>query len=84
MRMCIDFQLLSANTILNQYPILCIDNLMDCLHGTQIFSKIDLGLVYQLVAIRRDHQHRTAFMSHWGFYEYMVMPLGLVNAPATF
>ena len=41
-RLCIDYRELNKLTIKNKYPLPRIHDLMDQLHGTIVFSKIDL------------------------------------------
>ena len=41
-RLCVDYRQLNKMIIKNKYPLSRIDNLMDQLHGSSVFSKIDL------------------------------------------
>ena len=41
--MCIDYRDFSANTIIDAYCFPYIDNILDYLEGSVIFSKIDLA-----------------------------------------
>jgi hypothetical protein len=82
--LCIDFRQLNKVIVKNKYPLPRIDDLFNQLKDAKIFSKIDLRSGYHQVRIKDEDIRKTAFRTRYGHYEFIVVPVGLSNAPVVF
>src|SRR3979490_228859 len=84
LQLCIDFRALNKVTKKDRYPFPLISDLLDIPRKARIYSKIDLQHAYHLIRIAKGEEWKTAFKTHYGSYEWLVMPFVLTNAPVAF
>jgi hypothetical protein len=80
----VDYRLMNSITIKNKFLMPLIDEILDELTGAWFFSRLDFKSGFHQVRIATEDEYKTTFKTHYGHYQFKVMPFGLSNDPATF
>ena len=94
-KLCVDFrkvnelqqEVITAGKTKGQisiHPLPKIDEMYAKLKGAKIFSTIDLRSGYNHIALGKSSRGKTAFVTPFGKYEFLMVPFGLAQAPAYF
>ncbi|MBW0536898.1 hypothetical protein O181_076613 [Austropuccinia psidii MF-1] len=84
LRLCVDYCKVNVVTRKNTYPVPPMNQLLNVFNGSSIFSKIDLCGAYDLLRIKEGDEYLTCFRTKYASFDYLVMPFGIANAPASF
>lgn len=81
-RICIDYRGLNGDTKTDYFPIPNLQDTIDQLTGSTLFSTMDPSSGYHQVELQEEKE-KSAFSTPTGHYEYNRKAMGLNNAPAT-
>ena len=84
LRLCVDYRGLNKITVKDRTPLPLMTELREQVAKAKVFTKLDLRHGYNLIRIAKGDEWKTAFRTKYGLFEYLVMPFGLCNAPASF
>ena len=76
--------MLNSLTVKTKFPIPVVDELLDELSHAKWFTYLDLKAGFNQIRLTPGEEHKTAFQTHWGQFEFTVMSFGLTGAPNTF
>ena len=79
-RLCSDYRLLNSLTVPDNYPVPHVEDFAVGLAGNKVFSKIDLKKAFHQIPMNADDVKKTAIITPFGLFEYLVMPFGFKNA----
>ena len=84
-RFCVDYRGLNEVTKPDHYPLPIAHNeIFDTLGEATIFSCLDCQQGYWQVKVAKEDRPKTAFRCFLGLFEFLKVPFGLRNAPATY
>eukprot|EP00775_Hariotina_reticulata_P002460 gene2461-2763_t len=83
-RLVVNYRGINAVTRKDAYPIPRMDDLLNNISKCKVMTSIDCWRGYFQVPMHPDSIERTAFITPFGLYEFLVTPFGLTAAPATF
>ncbi|PFX13288.1 Retrovirus-related Pol polyprotein [Stylophora pistillata] len=80
-RLCVDMRRANEAIIRERLPIPTIDEVLESLNGSGVFSKLDLRWGFHQIELDPDSRDITAFTTHDGIFRYKRLSFGVNAAP---
>ena len=84
LQFCIDYGALSKIMVKELFPLLQHKDLMDYLGSSKFFTLLDLLSIYWFYCIAEQNAPKMALLTQYRPYKWVVIPMGLINAPEKF
>lgn len=82
--MCIDYQVLNTRTIVDQYVVPRVQEVLDCHGGSKCFFVLDLRSIYYQIPLREADEEKPTFICLLGLFQFERMPQDISGDLATF
>lgn len=83
-KMCVDSRAMNKITVKYRYLIPRLDDILDELHGSKVFSKIDLKRGYHQICMKEWDEWKTTLKANHGLDKWMVMPFHITKCTLQF
>lgn len=83
-RMCLDYRSVNGKLIADKYPLPRIDDILDNLGRSVLFSVMDLFNGFHQIPLDEASRDITAFSTEQGSFRWKVLPFGLNVSPNSF
>ena len=83
-RLCVDMRRANEAIIRERYPIPTVDEVLQSLNQSTVFSKLDLKWGYHQLELHPDSRSITTFTTHCGLYQYKRLMFGITSAPEVY
>ena len=83
-RWAVDYRPLNRVTVVDSYPLPNIEENIEKLAGSQVFSTLDASNAYHIVPVEKESRPYLAFVCAFGSFTFRRMPFGATNAGATY
>ncbi|GFU56470.1 hypothetical protein TNCV_2609871 [Trichonephila clavipes] len=83
-RMCIDYRKLNQKLVKDKFPLPLIEDVLDTLQETKVYSTLDLRIGFFHVDVDEDCRKYTSFIVPDGQFEFNKVPFGLSTSPGVF
>ena len=83
-RLCIDMRRANEAIIRERHPIPTVDEVLQGLNGSKVFSELDLNMGYHQLELEPKSRDITTFATHSGLYRYKRLLFGVNSASEVF